>query len=328
MGRRVSQLDAITTIDNADLLYGVDIDDLTHSPEGTSKKFTKANLLKEVIQGVSDNAGDISDIQTDVTDIYSAIEQGYTGWNPLGQVLTYVSVDDPTGVVKVVGVNVTDKLSVGMRLMFTNGGNVIKAIITAISFSSDTTITFLHEIDPTDSQALALMGDSAITLPYYSSQKAPYGFPLSPAKWSIKYDIPTSGSGNFKDGSAIGQLGSLQTEIPVGAWLLKFKLTPYLTTTSSSYRFTAMSCNIGISTSTGSFSSEYLKASANIKFNEITGTVRPIYSVLVFSEEEIELATKTMYYVIGQAYGDTDAYVRLFGNLGSVGWIKAICRYL
>ena len=172
------------------------------------------------------------------------------------------------------------------------------------------------------------MGDSAITLPYYSSQKAPYGFPLSPAKWSIKYDIPTSGAGNYKDGSAIGQLGSLQTEIPVGAWLLKFKLTPYLTTTSSSYRFTAMSCNIGISTSTGSFSSEYLKASANIKFNEITGTVRPIYSALVFSEEEIELATKTMYYVIGQAYGDTDAYVRLFGNLGSVGWIKAICRYL
>lgn len=55
MGKRVSQLDAMTTIENADLLYGVDVDDLTHSPEGTSKKFTKQNLLKEI----NSRAGDI-----------------------------------------------------------------------------------------------------------------------------------------------------------------------------------------------------------------------------------------------------------------------------
>lgn len=64
MGKRTSQLNEITTIDNNDILYGVDISDLTHSPDGTSVRFKKSNLLKEVTQGVSDNAGDISDIQT------------------------------------------------------------------------------------------------------------------------------------------------------------------------------------------------------------------------------------------------------------------------
>jgi len=37
MGQRTSQLDTITTIDNADLLYGVDVSDLAQSPDG---KFT------------------------------------------------------------------------------------------------------------------------------------------------------------------------------------------------------------------------------------------------------------------------------------------------
>ena len=47
MGKRITQLDEMTTIANADLLYGVDVDDLTHSPDGTSVKFKKSNLLKD-----------------------------------------------------------------------------------------------------------------------------------------------------------------------------------------------------------------------------------------------------------------------------------------
>lgn len=60
MGKRTSQLGEITTIDDNDILYGVDVSDLTHSPDGTSVKFKKSNLLKEVNSDVSELQGIIS----------------------------------------------------------------------------------------------------------------------------------------------------------------------------------------------------------------------------------------------------------------------------
>lgn len=60
MGKRTTQLGEITTIDDNDILYGVDVDDLTHSPDGTSVKFKKSNLLKEVNSDVSELQGIIS----------------------------------------------------------------------------------------------------------------------------------------------------------------------------------------------------------------------------------------------------------------------------
>jgi hypothetical protein len=63
MGKRTTQLNEITTVDNNDILYGVDVDDLTHSPDGTSVKFKKSNLLKEVNSRVGDIESDVSELQ-------------------------------------------------------------------------------------------------------------------------------------------------------------------------------------------------------------------------------------------------------------------------
>ncbi|NLL02291.1 MAG: hypothetical protein GX265_04650 [Mollicutes bacterium] len=119
---------------------------------------------------------DVPDDSETANDITNSL---LSGWIPTGETWTYSSVDDPTGVITIVG-DKTTKYSLGMRIKFTNGGNTIYGIITAISYSSpNTTLTFLHEIDPTDSLALHLMGDSAITDNYYSSMKVPFGFPSS-----------------------------------------------------------------------------------------------------------------------------------------------------
>jgi|GEM_PF-4201015 len=86
MGKRITQLDEITTIDNNDILYGVDVDDLTHSPEGTSKKFTKINLLKEINSRAGDIESDVSDLQ--------GIVSGLLDWfYPLGTIYETTSVD-------------------------------------------------------------------------------------------------------------------------------------------------------------------------------------------------------------------------------------------
>src|SRR5574344_734735 len=109
-----------------------------------------------------------------------------TGWISADETWTYSSVDDPTGVITIVG-DKTGKYSLGMRIKFTNNSNVIYGIITKISYSSpNTTLTFLHEINPSNSLALHLMANSAITNNYYSNMKVPFGFPISPDSWSVK----------------------------------------------------------------------------------------------------------------------------------------------
>src|SRR5574344_2739227 len=115
-----------------------------------------------------------------------------TGWISADETWTYSSVDDPTGVITIVG-DKTGKYSLGMRIKFTNNSNVIYGIITKISYSSpNTTLTFLHEINPSTSTALHLMANSAITNNYYSNMKAPFGFPLHPDKWTLKKEITSN----------------------------------------------------------------------------------------------------------------------------------------
>lgn len=63
MGKRTTQLNEITTIDDNDILYGVDVSDLTHSPDGTSVRFKKSNLLKEINSRAGDIESDVSDLQ-------------------------------------------------------------------------------------------------------------------------------------------------------------------------------------------------------------------------------------------------------------------------
>lgn len=108
------------------------------------------------------------------------------GWNALNA-CTFVSTDNPTGVIDITG-DCRSDLKEGMRLKFDNGGYTICAIVTYINpalQSGKTRVTFLHEMGPGTNQALHLMVNSVITNPYYSTVKCPKGFPSEPDKWTI-----------------------------------------------------------------------------------------------------------------------------------------------
>lgn len=96
MGKRTSQLNEITTIDNNDILYGVDVDDLTHSPDGTSKKFTKQNLLKEINSRAGDIESDVSDLESAVANILNLVY-------PVGSIYTNATDDTNPGTLLGVG---------------------------------------------------------------------------------------------------------------------------------------------------------------------------------------------------------------------------------
>ena len=191
MGKRISQLAEITTVDSNDLLNVVDVSDTTYSASGTNKRVTKANLLKEY-------------------DIFS-------GWIPAEETWTYASADAPTFTFTISG-DKTSKYSVGMKIKLTQT-TVKYFIVTAISYSSpNTTVTVYGGTDYT-------LANATITNPYYSTQKAPQGFPLSPAKWRIYKLITSAYTRNSPTSNTWYNVGGSSTQInlPIGSWDVYYK---------------------------------------------------------------------------------------------------------
>ena len=137
---------------------------------------SKIIYANKVALNQNSNIADINKVKADdMNEIKTVVNTNYdefmSGWLSAGETWTYASVDNPTGVITING-NKTTKYSLGMRIKFTNGGNTIYGIITKISYSSpNTTLSFLHEINPSTNTALHLIANSAITNNYYSNMK-------------------------------------------------------------------------------------------------------------------------------------------------------------
>ena len=135
-----------------------------------------------------------------------------SGWVALGETLVYASADDPTYTVTCSGVDLTGTLSVGMKLRVSQStGGTKYFFITAISFSTDTTITLYGGTDYD-------MANEAISSPVYSIVKAPFGFPLDPAKWTVEVTDTTERSQGSPTQNTWYNLGSVNIVFPIGTW--------------------------------------------------------------------------------------------------------------
>jgi hypothetical protein len=139
------------------------------------------------------------------------------GWIPAAETWTYASADDPTFTFTITG-NYTARYSVGMKLKLTQT-TVKYFIITAISYSApDTTVTVYGGTDYD-------LADAAITLPYYSMVKAPFGFPMSPLKWcetvsdsTDRYKTNPVQSTVYGGATAWTSGDNITVTAPIGAW--------------------------------------------------------------------------------------------------------------
>jgi hypothetical protein len=294
MGKKITQLATITEVADDDLIVGVDVSDTSGSDNGTNKKFTKATLLTGL----------------------APLNPQLTGWNPDAETWVYHNVDDPTGYFKIAGKDVSANYSVGWRIMFTNGGNVIKGIITAITYSDpDTIITFLHEIDPTDNQALYLLQNSAITENYVSPHKAPLGFPMSPAKWSVVFSTKTQ---VYQASPSVGTVYSTgySISIPIGVWDVTFqglvganqngsptRIGCALSTSTSSVTENLLRFFIGLNAETSVWFGDFVRRGTITRTSKATyyivfWTTRPGYSNLLFgSGDAYSFVTATCAYL-------------------------------
>lgn len=146
---------------------------------------------------------------------------GVSEWNTITATLTYASADSPTFVANT-SIDLTSVISVGMKLKLTQT-TVKYFIVTAIT---STTITLYGGTDYT-------LANATITLPYFSSMKAPFGFPLNPDKWSVIVTDTTLRQQLSPVQNTWYNLGSVNIAIPIGLWIVSFKVYLYGSRTSS-----------------------------------------------------------------------------------------------
>lgn len=243
-------------------------------------------------------------------------------WVPVAAAVTYVSVDDPTGVVDFAG-DVRSKYRAGMKFKFTNGGNVICAFITDVNQtlqSGKTRITFLHEIDPADNQALTLMANSAITLPYVSTSKAPTGFPLDPTKWRIIIKDTTYRYQDNPVQNTWYNVGSYSITLPIGLWRVSYAFILNAKSTSTAATDGFMTLSTANNTESDKENSVMVEQVGNSGNLQATSTLQLV-------DKEFNVASKTVYYLNAR----TDyANINKIGyyNQFQTGVLKADCAYL
>lgn len=279
------------------------------------------DILRITYQTALTPAGNADTLDNQHGDYYAIASELALGWISANETWTYSSVDDPTGIITISG-DKTTKYSAGMRIKFVNGGNTICGIITVVAYSSpNTIITFLHEIDPTDSLALVLMANSAITVPYYSTQKAPFGFPLSPAKWTVEVTDVTLRSQLNPTVNVWNNLGSLNIVIPIGNWDVIYSCDVQW---NGSATGTYQDSTVTLSTANNSQSD--VDFSGHITTMQLTGLLTSS-SCLINRRKTISLESKTTYYLNTIITNNTTGTLYNRNDLSKL-IIRAVCAYL
>lgn len=230
---------------------------------------------------------------------------------------TRASADDPTYVLTFAGVDLTSTIGVGMRIKFTQNSTIRYFIVTAISFSTNTTLTLYggtdYNVDDT--------GTYAISNFYYSSAKAPLGFPLTPEKWTEK----TIATGVNNQASPVQNtwynLGSISLSIPIGVWRVSYSVYA-LCISGSSGTISDMASTL----STSNNSESDINFTSALQSGGAAGTIRT--GGQNSRSNTLALASKTTYYLNGKTIrASMDSISHQSTNSGAI-IIEAVCAYL
>jgi len=139
------------------------------------------------------------------------------GWISIPVTCVYASADDPTYTMYVAG-NATTYLWAGMRFKCTQTTDrmfIITAVGTYDSGNNRTPITLYGGTDFD-------LANATISNPYYSPVKCPYGFPMSPAKWTVSLVDDNSRAQASPTQNAWYNLNSSSISVPIGVWNVQF----------------------------------------------------------------------------------------------------------
>ena len=230
-----------------------------------------------------------------------------SGWLAAEETWTYASSDSPTFTFTVPGDNST-KYYPGMRIKLTQT-TVKYFIITKVVYSSpNTTVTVYGGTDYT-------LANEAIIYPYYSSAKAPAGFPLDPAKWTVTFTDSTKREQATPTASTWYNLGSLSVAVPIGAWRVRSKILAQVNKSDGAW----VDLSVTISTGNNNESTPELTDKVFVEPNDKVAFVAKAQGLIV-------LASKTTHYFNAKT-GCTASSIE-FSNDQTAMVVKFECAYL
>ena len=201
-------------------------------------------------------------------------------------------------------------LYVGMRIKFTDTTEkcfILHAIAT-------TRLTLYGGTD------YSVVSTAAVTSPNYSMVKAPYGFPISPDKWTFTMKDSVSRVQTTPTASTWYNPGGLVVNFPIGCWAIYYKALSYILANGDFS--TAASCPIYVTLST-----------ANNSASDVEFTTKHFISAvnrlnaLLSTEKVLSLTSRTNYYinVMTDASSINTIGVR---NDQTTLVVRAVCAYL
>jgi len=240
--------------------------------------------------------------------ITSPIIKTWDGWQAVSDSWSYASADSPTFVITVPS-GAASLYSPGMRIKLTQT-TVKYFIITAVA---DTVLTVYGGTD-------YILTSATISEISYSTQKAPFGFPLDPAKWTVITQSTDGFAQTLPTKDVWYNAKSLV--VPIGAWALG-----YITTTYGASAVSKISIRVVCTLSTANNSESDTGMSQTAGVSGASGALVAVGpSGLI--EKSINISSKTTYYLNVKTTIDT-ANVSEVGIAGSVGTtIRAVCAYL
>lgn len=232
------------------------------------------------------------------------------GWESLGA-CTYEGADAPTFTFSIAS-DVTALLSVGQRIKLTQT-TVKYFIITAVgAFSAGKTIITVY--GGTD----YTLANAAITVPYFSIVKAPFGFPLSPAKWTVEVTDVTERSQSTPTGGTWYNLGSIAISIPIGIWNTSYQLSHMGGSNASTYT------DIVSTLSTANNSESDVDFTTLSATDGASSNLRMYHTVT--RQKTLTIAAKTSYYLNSKT-SVTSTFIYWKSNISKL-IIRAVSSYL
>lgn len=236
-----------------------------------------------------------------------------TGWTAAGETWTYAAADAPTYTFTV-PTDLTGKYSPGMRIKLTDG-TVKYFIITVVAYGApNTTITVYGGTDYT-------LSGGAITLPFYSTFKAPLGFPLNPTKWTVEVSDTANRYISPAANVWANINASLAITIPIGIWNVSYNCMTQpqkATGIAIADQYVTLSTAVDSETNVGFTTSHYQSA--------VAATIIEVHASLFSLTPGVLLAAKTIFYMNAKTSQTLD-YVGVRGDLQKT-FIRAVCAYL
>jgi hypothetical protein len=165
------------------------------------------------------------------------------------------------------------------------------------------------------------LANAAITSPYYSHVKSPFGFPQNPDKWTVQASDSSNQTQATPTQDVWYNLGSFSISVPIGAWKLGYHASISGIDTSS----TMATVWSTLSTANNSASdSDFILYQAVVG---LTGASNYVFGS-AFTEKNIILAAKTTYYLNTKTSITGMDSINNYGSSHFPTIIKAVCAYL